>query len=618
MLSLLSVVSHLEAKTEIGADIQHQFRSNKPRAATESREVQSTKAAALTEKKVLSKAADATASALKNSTLAWMNTELHRSFEALRKADPPVYFIAYRLYYFDNVTATALPGSLSESTPRDRTARVQIEMRVGNRDLDNFHPQSAAGGSEAPEQLYSLPNMVPWYPSDEKTLRHDLWSETEISYRDAAQDYGRVLASKGLSRERDNCKDFSEEKPVCEVNLPEAGDAPLNAQPLIDEVQGLSHGFKKYSGLEAPSVFLKVSRIRRYMVNTEGTLVADERTLTQMTVSASKTTKDGEMVQRSETVYWPDVLQPLKERARLENLVNSVALSTLALAKAPNAEPFCGPVMLKGSATAVLFHEVLGHRLESSRHRDEQDGKTFANKMGQQILPSFISVYDRPLLSTYAGQCLSGHYNVDEEGVAAQNVTLVKNGKLVGFLASRRPVPGFLHSNGHGRADQEQGELPASRMANLMVESDKTVSDQELRRKLIQEAKRQRKPYGLLIERVEEGETQTTNGSAQVFQVSPSIVKRVYTNGRPDELVRGVRIIGTPMAALQRIVQVSDHAEVFNGVCGAESGWVPQSNCAPSILIDYLETERVAPDSGVARVLKAPGEEKQLETQHAR
>jgi TldD protein len=540
-----------------------------------------------------------------------MHAELQRSYDALKKSEPPAYFIAYSIYYLDNIEATAMPGSLCACTPRDRSSRAQIHIRVGSRDLDNTHPKNTSdySGTESFEPDPG-PREVPWYPGDEKTLRRDLWYQTELAYRNAAQEFGRVLSSKGVSRERDTCKDFSVETPVVEVNLP-AGDSPLNAQPLVDEIQALAHRFTRHPGLEGPCVNLKVGHIRRYMENTEGTLVADEQTLTQITITAFKTAKDGEMVQHSETVYWKDATQPLKDKAMLENLVDAVATHTIALARAPRAEPFCGPVILKGSATAVLFHEVLGHRLESSRHREEEDGKTFANMQGHQILPSFISVYDRPLLSSYAGQRLIGSYFVDEEGVAAQNVTLVKNGKLAGFLVSRRPVPNFPHSNGHGRANPEQEDQPESRMANFMVESSRAVSEQDLRRQLLQEARRQKKPYGLLIERVDEGQTQTSSFSAQVFQVSPSVVKRVYVDGRPDELVRGLRIIGTPMAALQRIVQASNHCEVFNGFCGASSGWVPQSNCAPSILIDYLETEREAPDTGVARVLPPPGEDKQ-------
>jgi TldD protein len=130
-----------------------------------------------------------------------------------------------------------------------------------------------------------------------------------------------------------------------------------------------------------------------------------------------------------------------------------------------------------------------------------------------------------------------------------------------------------------------------------------------LKKQLIAEAKKQSKPYGLLIERVESGLTNTSSQTAQYFQVYPSIVKRVYVDGRPDELVRSVRIVGTPLASLQRIIQTSDKVDIFNGACGAESGWVPQANCSPAILIDSLETERQRPTKGIGKILPPPEED---------
>jgi TldD protein len=262
--------------------------------------------------------------------------------------------------------------------------------------------------------------------------------------------------------------------------------------------------------------------------------------------------------------------------------------------------------MLKGTAAAVLFHEILGHRLEASRHRKIADGKTFAKMLNLPILPTFISVYDRPLQESFTGTPLVGHYAVDDEGVSAQDVTLVKDGKLVGFLMARTPVPAFASSNGHGRSDGDESHLPKSRMGNLIVESTKSVPDAELRNELIAEARKQSKAYGLLIERVESGLTYTSSSLGQLFQVHPSVVRRVYVDGRPDELVRGVRIVGTPLSSLQRIIRTGDKTEVFNGSCGADSGWVPQSNCSPAILIDFLETERQPPVKGIGKVIPPP------------
>ena len=145
-------------------------------------------------------------------------------------------------------------------------------------------------------------------------------------------------------------------------------------------------------------------------------------------------------------------------------------------------------------------------------------------------------------------------------------------------------------------------------MANLIVESSKTAPEDILRQHLLAEVRKQGKLYGLIIEQVHGGETNTSSYQAQVFQIRPGIVRRVYADGRPDDLIRGVRVIGTPMSVLQRITETANKIEVFNGYCGAESGWVPQANCCPSVLVDSLEIEREIPDKGIARILPPPPE----------
>ena len=63
--------------------------------------------------------------------------------------------------------------------------------------------------------------------------------------------------------------------------------------------------------------------------------------------------------------------------------IDKMAVDLEALRKAPVAEPYDGPAMLSGRAAAVFFHEVLGHRLEGHRQKDEDEGQTFTKKVGQ-------------------------------------------------------------------------------------------------------------------------------------------------------------------------------------------------------------------------------------------
>jgi hypothetical protein len=141
--------------------------------------------------------------------------------------------------------------------------------------------------------------------------------------------------------------------------------------------------------------------------------------------------------------------------------------------------------------------------------------------------------------------------------------------------------------------------MPAGRQGNLIVTSSKSVPESELRAMLLAEAKKQGKPYGLYFEDISSGFAVTTRRSPQAFQVIPLVVYRVYVDGRPDELVRGVSIVGTPQAALNSILATGDKQDIFNGICGAESGNIPVSAVAPAMLVSQIETQRQS--QGISR-----------------
>jgi predicted Zn-dependent protease len=202
---------------------------------------------------------------------------------------------------------------------------------------------------------------------------------------------------------------------------------------------------------------------------------------------------------------------------------------------------------------------------------------------------------------------LGGHYEYDDEGQKARRVELIENGVLKTFLMSRLPIASFSNSNGHGRA--QGGHVPTGRQGNLIVTSTKSVPETELRKELIEEAKKQGKPYGLYFEDISSGFAVTTRSSPQAFSVVPLVVWRVYVDGRPDELVRGVSIVGTPLAAMKKILVTGDKSDVFDGVCGAESGSVPVSAVAPAMLVSEMETQKQQQGTARPPILTIPGVE---------
>ena len=277
------------------------------------------------------------------------------------------------------------------------------------------------------------------------------------------------------------------------------------------------------------------------------------------------------------------------------------------LRKAPLVDPFSGPAILSGRAAGVFFHEIFGHRVEGNRQRNVDDAQTFSGKIGQPVLPPFLSVVFDPTLKKVGNIELMGHYVYDDQGVKGQRTTVVDKGVLKTFLLDRAPLKAgaaAARSNGHGRA--EPGYAPVSRQSNLVVESSKSVSDDQLMNMLRDEAKRQGKPFGLFFDNIEGGFTNTQRGSANAFNVLPNVVYRIYTDGRAPELVRGVDLIGTPLSAFAKIAATGDKTDVFNGVCGAESGGVPVSASSPALLVSEVEVQKKAQSQETAPILPAP------------
>jgi predicted Zn-dependent protease len=355
-------------------------------------------------------------------------------------------------------------------------------------------------------------------------------------------------------------------------------------------------------------VILTVQNETDYFASSEGSQIVAPHLLARLVAVAVTRADDGMDLFREQT-FEAETVDGLPNQADLAAAIRDLGKSLEALRKAPVTEPFDGPAILSGRAAAVFFHEVLGHRLEGQRQRGDEEGQTFTKDIGKEILPDFLSVADDPTLTTFGKIWLSGSYQYDDEGQKAERVDLIQDGVLKTFLMSRLPIASFSSSNGHGRA--ETGHIPTGRQGNLIVTSTKSVSEAELRKELTEEAKRQGKPYGLYFEDISSGFAVTQRSSPQAFQVIPLVVWRVYVDGRPDELVRGVSIVGTPLAAMKRILATGDKSEVFNGECGAESGTIPVSAVAPAMLVSEMETQRQPQGTARPPILPIPGADSQ-------
>ncbi|MGA2726246.1 MAG: metallopeptidase TldD-related protein [Terracidiphilus sp.] len=515
-----------------------------------------------------------------------MSTELQRAFASLGKTagtssenQLPPYFLSYSVSDASAVMIRAQYGAMVGSSANHvRVADVQV--RLGEPKLDNTHGDHRASAVNSLE----LPLV-----DDRQALARSLWIATNTGYGTALDNYLRVKTEAQVrAKEEDTSPDFSTEPQQVAIAKP-APPVAIDRAAWEQRVRSLSRIFREYPNVYQNLVMLTVQNETDYFASSEGSRVVTPHLQARLVVLAVTRADDGMDLFRDQT-FEAETIDGLPAQAELESAIRSLGTSLEALRKAPVTEPFDGPAILSGRASAVFFHEVLGHRLEGQRQRGDEEGQTFTKEIGKDILPSFLSVADDPTRTTFGQTWLSGSYTYDDEGQKAQRVELIQDGVLKTFLMSRLPIASFSESNGHGRA--QTGRMPTGRQGNLIVSSTKTVPDAELRKQLIDEAKKQGKAYGLYFEDISSGFAVTTRSSPQAFQVIPLVVYRVYVDGRPDELVRGVSIVGTPLAAMKRILATGDKPEVFNGECGAESGTVPVSAVAPAMLVSEIETQR--------------------------
>ena len=530
-----------------------------------------------------------------------MAKELQRAKVELGKLTPAPYFISYTVYDEQVSFVLGMNGSLVTSTT-GRKRMGDVIMRVGAPALDNAH------GENRPSAIST--ETLP-FDDDADAIAHALWRLTFSEYRKASTAFLNVQTkSQVKAKEDDLSADFSNETAQSHADYKELAPAPEQKE-METFVRRFSAAFAKYPYIYSSGVMVTGEKSLQRFVSSEGGRVVTPDTVVRAVIQAETRAEDGMELIRVETLQ-SDSMDKFPAAAEIDAKVEQMAKDLNALRQAPVAEPYDGPALLSGRASGVFFHEVLGHRLEGQRQRGDEEGQTFTKKLNQAVLPEFLSVTDDPTLRTLNGTRLAGWYEYDDEGVPAARVEVIKNGILRNFLMSRMPIAGFDHSNGHGRS--QAGFMPVGRQGNLIVSSTHTVKDSELRQKLLDEVKKQGKPYGLYFEDIQGGFTLTQRSAPQAWEVLPVMVWRVYADGRPDELVRGVNIVGTPLAAMNRILVTGDTSSVFNGVCGAESGSVAVSAAAPAILFSEIEVQKRAHSNERLPILPPPGFEHEAKT----
>lgn len=524
-----------------------------------------------------------------------MASELDRNYQVLKdKADPKAYYLAYQVTEQDYSVISASLGAITANN-QGRSRTLDVSVRVGSPKLDNYH---RVRGDRA-----QFTSGSPLTVDDEAAaIRRRIWLDTDRAYRAAAERLVKIRSSAQVRvAEEDNSDDFSQADPATHDEA--RVRKPFRAAEWEPRLRELSARFARHPGVLTANVTMLWQDETRYFVNTEGARLRHGRGYARIVISAQGKAEDGMDLGTGVTF---EAVEPsgLPGTGALAKAIDRVAADLEGLLRAPVADPFVGPAIFSGRAAGVFFHEIFGHRVEGHRQKDESEGQTFTRSVGTKVLPEFLSVTFDPTRRKAAGADLNGWYLFDDEGVKARPVPVVEQGVLKAFLMSRSPIRGFENSNGHGR--RQPGNEVVARQSNLIVDSTRAVPEAELRRMLVEEVKRQGKPYGLFFRDVTGGFTQTGRGGVQAFKVMPVVVFRVYPDGRPDELVRGADIVGTPLASFAKILATSDRSEVFNGYCGAESGNVPVGAVAPALLVSEIEIEKKAKSQDRPPLLPAP------------
>lgn len=532
--------------------------------------------------------------------------EIDRAVTRLRLADnEPPFFVSLQVKDRDSREIAARFGALvvRESS---RARGLGADVRVGSYEFDSTPDSDPFGFGFDPQGDGYNPMELVALDDDAHALRRAAWLMVDAQYKQALASYLRKRGQRIYRPDQEErAPAFSREKPAQHLAVPR--ELSFDAELWSGEARRASARVLEFPEIFDSSVRVSADRVVRHFASSEGTRLVTEQQLIALHVSLLSRAVDGALLTHSRDFYGASEAD-LPRGEALDRAVREVAAELVALRTAPVLEPYTGPALLAPEATGVLFHETVGHRLEGDRQDDENEGRTFRGQIGQPILPPFVSVVDDPTRAFFAlgdrRVSLNGHYLFDDQGVPAQPAVLVQDGILRGFLLSRRPVKGFHQSNGHGRTAGTTG--PVARMANLIVQPSRTVPDARLRKLLLDEVRRKKKPYGILLEDLAGGNTNTSSGGYQAFKGASRIVKRIHAKDGREELVRGVEVVGTPLLSLGKIIAFGDRSGVFNGYCGAESGYVPVSAVAPAMLVEELELQRSRPEPGRAPLLPPP------------
>lgn len=515
----------------------------------------------------------------------------------------PPFYLAYEVADYQSISVSGSFGTLTASSA-NQSRFLDIDLRVGSPTLDNYHPVRG-----------SMFNMLDNFNAvqipiedDPAAIRAAIWYQTDQRYKRSIEQWIAIQTNVKVKAENtDKAGDFSS-GPAEKYVEPVVRLAAIDRKLWEEKVRKYTKPFRRFGNIYQADARLSASVETRSFVNSEGSRIQTSQPFYRLSIIAFAKADDGMELPKAETWY-ASTLAGLPSDETVMAMVEKMTKDLMQLKLAPVMEPYTGPAILSPRATGVFFHEIFGHRIEGQRTKNEDDGQTFKDKVGQKILPEFLSVYSDPTMTKLGSVELSGFYRFDNQGIKARRVTVVDKGIFKNYLMSRTPIDGFPASNGHGR--RQAGYNVEARQSNLIVEATGAVSRDELKKKLIEEVVKAKLPYGLFFDDVQGGFTMPGRQGPNAFTVIPVMTYRIYPDGR-EELVRGVDLIGTPLTTFGRITAAANDPSVFNGICGATSGGVPVSAGGPSLLVSQVEIQKKPKSQERSPILPPPFDDPNL------
>jgi len=471
------------------------------------------------------------------------------------------YYLEYRVSDVEDFVTEAAFGATREDQ-KVHVRLLRVVVRLGDYKQDSYFGQGVGGNA-----LLPLDN-------DPIALRHQIWLATDEAYKSAGEALTQKQSIlKQFSTEDHPVDDFAKATPVQLVeptlSLKVDGD---DWKKTLESVTDL---YRHYPEIQSVSASARFTVINDYMLNTEGTVTRNGKSVYTVQVNAATQAPDGMRLGR--TPAW--TVARLSELPTREKLLHDTreALETLkALRQAPIVEEeYRGPVLFSPDAADDVVASLIGNNVLGRKPQlgaPNRTTGTFATSYKSRVLPPFLDVVDDPTLKEFQGKSLTGSYEVDSEGVKAQEVDIIQKGVLTNYLLGRQPIRDFPVSNGHGRAAPAAPPMPS--LGVLLVKSSEAQTPDALKKRVAELVKEQGKPFGYRVE--------TMAGPA------PRLLYRVYAKDGHEELVRGAVFSELDVRALRSDLSAAGNDPLVSN----RTGGIPSTVIAPSLLFDELQVKR--------------------------